>query len=663
MSNFEYRPDIDGLRTIAVLPVVFYHAGLGFSGGFIGVDIFFVISGFLITSVVLTDIERNAFSLVGFYERRARRIFPALFAVFIATTAVATAIMLPWDLENYGKSAVFAAAFLANFWFYSQQGYFTDAAELSPLLHTWSLGVEEQFYFVFPLILLFVSSRLRSVWVFTLLVALLFLSLALSIIELRSDQDAAFYLSQFRFWELLIGSALAFADRKNWLDGLTRWPVAANLLAVCALVGISVAVFTYGPETLFPGAAALLPCIGAAIIIAVGAKTPNLVSKILSTSAPVFIGKISYSLYLWHWPVIAFAYYIGGEDLEGMKGVFCVAVALVLSLLSYFLIEQPFRNRAWLSQRVVLGSSILAMGAIVGFGAVLAKYDGLPGRMSQDLARLAEMRVSATHRECFALTPEDALAGNVCVRGVKGVQPAFVLVGDSHANALSAGFFDAAERVGLAGYQFTNPGFRPLPGASKQGEPEWGRMSDVLLDFLQARPEVRTIYITGFWEQQFSGYSYRHAGDIWFDADYDGSGSAYNRTATIGAIIRLADALPDRQIVILDDVPTGDSLDLRRVIREIRFGHVSLETAFDSAGLDAEDAAQQRTVYEGDFMRLAGSDARIAYEPIFETLCGPLLCPLFVNKQAMFADGDHLSHYGSLSLSPIIAAVLTSHHR
>ncbi|MEQ8897119.1 MAG: acyltransferase family protein [Roseovarius sp.] len=641
-----YRPDIDGLRTIAVVPVLVFHAGLGLSGGFTGVDVFFVISGYLITTLLLGEMDDNRFSLLSFYERRARRILPALFTVMLATTCAALLLMTPTDLVGYAKSAASTAGFLANIWFYTQEGYFTEAAELKPLLHTWSLGVEEQYYLLFPP-LLWLAIRIGRNRPPVLLLTLAGLaSFALSAHAAIHAPDAAFYLPHYRVWELLLGSGLALAATRGWLDRPARRPLLTGAAGLSGLAMIAAATLLYGPETRFPGAAALLPCLGAALVIWSGTNTRTPAARLLALPPMVWIGKLSYSLYLWHWPVIAFAVYRKGADLTATEGVACLLLALVLSALSWRLVEQPFRNRARVSRRAIFTSAATATALTLAVAAYTAHRDGLPARMPHAFLELTETGPLMQPRiDCHFVTAARADAGDVCRRGAPDTRASFIFAGDSHAFALSPAIFGAAESLGLAGFHYTYPGFRPLAGVRKPGYPELRDQVEAFIAFLDARPHVRTIYITAFWQHQMTGYTYRTSGDIWVDDGYEGQGSAYNATATLNGLRRLARRLPGRRIVILDDVPAGDALHLPTQARRLLFGHeVTL-------GLPRPEADAQRAIYAPAFQDLAASHDQILFEPLLASLCGPALCPLYDGDTLLFRDGDHLSHKGALRLT------------
>ena len=295
-----YRPEIDGLRAMAVVPVVLYHAHVpGVSGGFVGVDVFFVISGFLITSQLAADVAAGRFSIVTFYERRVRRIFPALFVMLAVSAVMALWLLLPFELESFAASLRASALFVSNFYFMRETGYFVAAAITKPLLHTWSLAIEEQFYIFFP-VYLYAMSRWAPRWLLPVTTVVLVLSLGLCISMTHPQSDAAFFYTPARVWELLTGSVLALAPRRvlpGWL---------AQALGAAGLVLIAVAVFGFDARTPFPGSAAMLPAGGAALVILASGANPTASGGLLSLGPIRFVGLISYSLYLWHWPLLVF---------------------------------------------------------------------------------------------------------------------------------------------------------------------------------------------------------------------------------------------------------------------------------------------------------------------------------------------------------------------
>ena len=306
----EYRPEIDGMRAVAVVPVILFHAGVGiFSGGFIGVDIFFVISGYLITSILISELSAQEYSILKFYERRARRILPALLFIFISVTPFAWFWLMPSDLEEYFESLMAATIFLSNFYFWDQSGYFDSSAELKPLLHTWSLAVEEQYYIIFPLILSFIWRFGRRVMLWSVWLLLIF-SILIAQYQVNTSQVSAFFLLPSRGWELLAGALVATANF-NGKERFSRW--TRELYAVAGFVMISVCMILYDQDTDFPGSRAV-PVVFGTVLIILFATKDQIVGRILSKKPLVAIGLISYSLYLWHQPIFALFKYRFGYD-------------------------------------------------------------------------------------------------------------------------------------------------------------------------------------------------------------------------------------------------------------------------------------------------------------------------------------------------------------
>ena len=296
-----YRPDIDGLRAIAIALVLMFHLNVGFTkGGYVGVDVFFVISGFLITGIILKGVEAGQFSFLHFYERRIRRLFPALVAAFAASSVAGLIVLYPAELEAYGKSLAAAVLFAANIFFYGGRGYFADGTDVLPLHHTWSLAVEEQFYLFFPLLLLLLS-RLRRPALNSLIAFIAVLSFSLSLYYMSASQEAAFYLLLPRAWELAIGALLAAGAVPLIASERMR-----QFAAALGLIAILIAGGAFNKRVPFPGWSALLPCVGAALIIHSGRERDTVVYRLLSHSWVVLLGLASYSIYIWHVPIIVY---------------------------------------------------------------------------------------------------------------------------------------------------------------------------------------------------------------------------------------------------------------------------------------------------------------------------------------------------------------------
>lgn len=390
----DYRREIDGLRAVAVLPVILFHAGIGpVGGGFVGVDVFFVISGYLITSIIVADRRAGRFSLVDFYERRARRILPALFVVMTACLPFAWLWMVPNDLRDFARSLVAVATFSSNFLFHREAGYFDTAAELKPLLHTWSLAVEEQYYVLFPLLMLAVWGKgMRCV--VTTLAVLVLSSLVLAQWALDRHSAAAFFLLPARLWELSLGALVALylmrAPRSETGGGWRR-----EIAAVAGLVLIGVAVFGYDAETPFPGVAALVPTVGAALVI-VFATPATLAGSLLGSRVLVGVGLLSYSAYLWHQPLLAFARHRQGGEVAAPLLWALAGASLVLAYITWRFVEQPMRRRDHLSRPAVFALAGIASLSFVLIGVVGLQTEGFE-------AHYVQHRLSDGERELYSL--------------------------------------------------------------------------------------------------------------------------------------------------------------------------------------------------------------------------------------------------------------------
>lgn len=369
-----YRPEVDGLRAVAILPVVLYHAGLGaFSGGFVGVDVFFVISGYLITSIILGERLAGRFSLLNFYGRRVRRIFPALFVMMAVIYPIAFALMGPFEMAEFAGSVTAATVFLANAFFYDISGYFATAAETKPLLHTWSLAVEEQFYLVFPALVL-LTWRMGAKRQVAFFAGLAVASLALAQWDIaQGKSDRAFFMLQTRLWELMAGALAAWwlaSPRGQALRTGGRFRHAA--LAGLALILFSVMV--YDGDTAFPGLAALPPVLGAVLVI-VFATPQGLAGWALSLRPVVFVGLVSYSLYLWHVPLLVLTRIATGrDDVALMLGV--CALAFGIACLSWRYVERPIRRMHTLPTRRLFGTAAAAMALLAGLGLAGTQTEG-----------------------------------------------------------------------------------------------------------------------------------------------------------------------------------------------------------------------------------------------------------------------------------------------
>jgi peptidoglycan/LPS O-acetylase OafA/YrhL len=463
-TPLHYRGDIDGLRAVAVVPVLAYHAFPGLiPGGFIGVDIFFVISGFLITGIIHQQMLGKTFSIVDFYARRIRRIFPALIIVVLVTFLIGWYALPPRDLKSLGTNIAGGAVFAQNFILLGQVGYFDLAAEKKPLLHLWSLGIEEQYYIVWPLILMLIGqSRLRSL---TVTAALAAASFAACVIVGARAPDYAFYLPLTRAWELLVGSGLAL-----WLNDRPAVFEAAGptvridreAIGVCALLAIALALWRFNPRTPYPGYFSLVPVIGAAALL--GTSGTFVHRYVLSTWPVVFVGLISYPLYLWHFPLMAYAriHFVDGVPARVMCAILVASV--FLAWLTYQFIERPMRfGRVHRAYKV--GGLIGGMAVLGAVGLVADQTNGLPSRIPESIRGFmldgSETAFRWRASKCLLL-PEQSAADFAAECSGEGRHPLVVVWGDSYAASLYPGLLHYCAGRGFDVAEFTASACPPL---------------------------------------------------------------------------------------------------------------------------------------------------------------------------------------------------------
>ncbi|MCW3845885.1 acyltransferase [Sphingomonas sp. LB-2] len=635
-----YRPEIDGLRALAVLPVVLFHSGIpGFSGGYVGVDIFFVISGFLITRIIYSELIAGSFSIVHFYERRARRILPALTVVLIAATGVAALLMSATDMIQYAKALTATVFFASNLWFRNQTGgYFEPDVETHPLLHTWSLAVEEQFYIVFPLLLMacvrFLPGRVKPIVLLGTLA-----SFAFAVWQVRASPNAAFYLAPARAWELGLGSVLALGLVPAVRHGTTR-----EVLGWSAIALIVMPVLLYTSATPFPGLAALPPCLGAALIIQLGDSGAG---RMLGWRPLIFIGLISYSLYLWHWPVIVLLKgVLAVSALPASWGAIGIAVSLVLATLSWRFVEQPFRSRARIGRRSIFLLSGCAMAGLVALAAGLWISRGLPARFTPAERALIEARFDGNPRrnECL-----DRLPGALCRIGASNATPSFLFWGDSHADALQPGIGQAAASAGRAGYAAARRSCAPLIGVG-QTEPGCTEAGRGTINWLRAHPEIRTVVMIARWPLWRSGHYYAaEPGPPHPLLALTPGQRGLDRPALFDDAIRqtvIALRMMNRHVVILGDTPEIGWDVPTRLFAAHRFG-----TAAPAPPTAAEALARQ-----ADADRVLGA-LGVDYVPLLPRFCDTV-CRTAAGSVPLYVDDDHVSAAGARMIAPLLVPLL-----
>ncbi|HEX4303116.1 MAG TPA: acyltransferase family protein [Rhizomicrobium sp.] len=630
-----YRADIDGLRAVAVLPVLLFHYRVpGFAGGYVGVDVFFVISGYLITALLAGELRAGNFSLAGFYERRVRRIFPALFAVLFVTIAAAAVVLVPDDLRTLGKNMVAVALFAANFAFWNQTNYFSASASVNPILHTWSLAVEEQFYIVFPAFLFWVHN-MRPALRTAAIGALALLSFLSTIYLSYAHPTAAFYLPMARGWELLLGALAALGAFPNFQ---ARW-----LREVSALLGLALiagAVAFLAPDAALPGVNLIVPCAGTVLILHAAEAETNFVSYALSWRPLVFVGLISYSLYLWHWPLWSFANYV----LVGPPGIWLRLVLLAasfgLAVLSWRYIERPFRrDRRTFARGRLFAIAGAAMAGCIGFGLAAIAADGLPQRYPQRVRDiLAAAHDFPVKPDCFERSPERAGTGQRCDFGDAKAAPSIALWGDSHALALFPAVDEVARKHGRKGLFMARSDCPPFAGDFPL-PPVAANCTNFNRQVLQAlqQAHIKTVILASRWAVYDQGP----------DEGGFAAGTADRHALFADMLRRTVDTLAQRgiRIVLVLDVP-----EIGRDVPRLMARDVLLGWPEEAGPTPGEYRARQGDV-PADFAALGSRVTVLDPAPI---LCPGGQCAIARGGRALYRDDNHLTTFGAAQLEPMM---------
>lgn len=645
------------------MPVVFFHAGVGlFSGGFVGVDIFFVISGFLITSIIDGEVRDGKFTILRFYERRVRRILPALFVVLAATAVASAVLLLPRAFKDFGQSAVAATLFSSNILFWREGDYFSPNVFSKPLLHTWSLAVEEQYYIVIPILMMLLARWRQNALIWTALICVA--SFASAQWVLQHHATTAFFLSPFRFWELGIGGLLALGAAPR-----IRSRAALEGLSLLGLGMILASVFLYTDSTPFPGLAAAAPCLGAALIIYAGGQAPTLVSRLLGLAPVVFIGLISYSLYLWHWPIIVLYHYWRIVDPTPIETAGLILASIGVAALSWRFVEAPFRTRPPKPMAIARGPVFAAAAACgvatIAFGVVVHLGHGMPGRFAPAVAGL-EAAVDSKDprtRECAAwrehwVSPKDA-----CVYGKSGKIHVAVW-GDSHAPALAPAVATAVDQQNARFRLFARLGCAPIPGLDRRdasGDNHCRRYADEVLSLLRDDPGIDTVIVVARLQE--------HVGGPW-----DGPGPARDTPKParwFGADGRELPAAEAPDVVIDGFVRTiatlrasGKSVILVYPTPEVGYFVPSTVARLVAQGRDPDEFTIPRALFEARMNRLSAALDAIPDGPDLtrirpaDELCNEKACRLMAGGAPLYFDDNHLSLAGDALMVDDIALAL-----
>lgn len=647
-----YRADIDGLRAVAIIVVVAFHVRFAlFGGGFVGVDVFLVISGYLIGSLVFRSITLSTFSFLNFYVRRAKRILPALLTVIVACDVIAFTLLSPMELRDYCAQAFAAVTSTSNMYYWARSNYFNPVSALKPLLMTWSLGIEEQFYLLFPLGL-FLLYKFAKKQVFGLVVVSSVASFVCCAACVNIYPSAAFYLLPMRAWELGLGVVIAIYEvQRNTPIRLGQ--NMANISGWAGLALIIVPIIAYTENTRFPGFAALLPTAGTACLIVANNGFIN--RKLLAAKPMVFVGAVSYSWYLWHWPLLSFARIVSGNSLSVLRASLIGLLSFLLAVASYYLIEQPFRTSLAPAKRLLprYGVAVVLLGipSLIGY-----LQSGWPERIPELVK--AEAVVSAAERNpCLADFDQSVPRITApCVHELAG--PTMVLLGDSHAAALGPGVSELAAQHGYGFELLAKASCPPLSGVSLRWslrptfEQKCADFNRAVFQHVVADKKITVVLLAGFWSAPLADNSKQYYADVTQSGRAVLRSESYSNfhSGLLNAIVLLRSS--GKRVLVATDVPRFDTdpmgimrnsaIKQRGELAALLFGQVySLRAIPKQELMKPPDRAADREVRQA---ALEG-DAQII--DLSRNLCPALRCSFWNNGTLLYADAQHLTPAGA----------------
>jgi len=671
--SISYRPDIDGLRAVAVLSVIFFHTDMPlFSGGFVGVDLFFVISGFLITSIIVGEVEINNFSILRFYERRIRRIIPALVPVMLFTAAAGYYWLYPRLFEQFGDSIVSTVFFVSNILFWHEAGYFDAPALQKPLLHTWSLAVEEQFYLFYPVFLLMIKRFFNGKYKQWLLIATA-ASFIVSVYTVLYKPSIAFYWFPPRAWELLVGGLLALEVFPEVTGQKAR-----HIISVTGLLLVIYSIVFFTEKTMFPGHMALFPVLGSGLLIYAGKSGEHIIGNILKNRFFVLTGLLSYSMYLWHWPLIVFSKYVLMRELYLPETFVLIVCVFIISYLSWRFFERPFRGKSSVvpERKHVFAAAGVVMVIFATAGTVIHFSYGMPERLG------LKKNPAAVFEEDKYVTDELKkinTIGSAFKLGDVDTEPVYLLWGDSHAGSLAPGIFSLSNKYGKCGLVFTGPGVPPLlhAGGGDYVNTDATEFNENVFRYIENHPEINTVILSARW--------YVYSKNDWFERCtvntverllklgkkvvidhpeintvilsarwYVYSKNDWFERCTVNTVERLLKL--GKKVVIVDEVPKlvnnpqqAYSVAYRNSENVDGFAGMA-----DSAGRGSDDK-----VFVGIINRFKKiKNFTVVYPE--EMLMSDDKVVLIKQRRLLYDDDNHLSQTGSLYIMPLFEVIIKS---
>ncbi|WP_045835398.1 acyltransferase family protein [Hyphomicrobium sp. 99] len=654
-----YMPFVDGLRALAIIAVVAYHAFPGvITGGFAGVDVFFVISGFLITSLVVNEISDGSFSLYRFFVRRARRLLPAAFACLVVVTVLAGFILLPDAFWYYGRSLLSFVGFFANVFFYDTGGYFSAPAIEKPLLHTWSLSLEDQFYLTWPLFLMLAAPFLSKRTIIGVVLIAIAASLWLAEAKVAVNQEYAFFMLPARAWELLSGAALALVAPQIKL-GRT----ASESLSIAGLIAVLGSFFLLSSSSDFPGLNAVPACLGTVAIIA-GCISQNVsLRQVLSYRPAIFVGLISYSLYLWHWPLLALASYRLERPLNAGEASVIVLISVIAAAASWRWVERPFRvshrpaegatrDRSDLKFVTAALSCLLVLGAAAG---TIKAMKGVPERFASDSRRILSQLVAGNPNRRACDNFQNVFANDdICNFGKRrepGGSYEIALFGDSMSDHWTPLVAKYAEDHNLSGRQVTNGGCAlffgvSIPAQKEDKARECASYQSEAKKFIEQNSNLKIAVVSGYWEKWLALLNAADKGQV---KSTDQAASALsNFDQALETTVR---TFTDRgiKVVMIGQIPTYDPLPVRCIISAI-------ENHRDAASCGKLKTAALDELKRSNaaLLRVAAANPGVSVSLPSDFMCQQERCSPVMDGVLLYKNGGHVNQFGSRLLERFV---------
>mgnify|MGYP001200741299 CR=1 FL=1 len=654
----KYRAEIDGLRALAVLPVILFHAGFEwFSGGFVGVDVFFVISGYLITTIIISEMAEGKFSIVNFYERRARRILPALFFVMAACLPFAWLWLTPTGLKDFGQSLVAVSTFSSNILFWLESGYFDNAAELKPLLHTWSLAVEEQYYILFPIFLM-LTWRLGIKWILILLSIVFLVSLGVAQWGAYNAPSASFFLLPTRGWELLVGVFAAFYLKYNTH---LKSHTVNQMLSLLGFGMIAYSILAFNKTTPFPSLYALIPTIGTGLLI-LCAVPKTFVHRLLSLKYIVGIGLISYSAYLWHQPLLAFARYKVVGDVSELHLIILCIISFLMAWFSWRFIEAPLRNKKVFNRNAILTYSLLGIIGFSSFGIFLHLNNGFPDRIKFS-KELADSFKAPNYDDCFNIPPKNLnkelgikdLESWGCKLGNKEKENIdFIFFGDSHSvapiNMINELAFINDLSIFYTGYGGCIPFLNVHININYQQEDRnCYDLNNKVKALASSNNEIKGIILMARWSYYTKG-EYDKGVERMALSKFGPYSEEVNRATFKEGLSKTVNFYQNLKIpiYIFSQVPQ-QKVEAQSAYWQSSLANELLENSLSKLSIPSNEFYELEKFEREEFLKLSD---KITYYYIAKEFCDAKICSIGNPNMSFYEDDDHISGFGATKLKP-----------